>query len=475
MTRILMRAQIQHDKSFSPDVVLLDNLMGGNNGNWLYQYSLYRTLMVDESVKIDTLNLQKQNITNKFIAKVNENYDYFVLPLANAFKSSFARELRELTKLVKGLKIPCIVIGVGIQAKLGKDFNESYEDKEAAKEFIKAVLEKSAMIGVRGESTGDFLKSLGFIEETDYTVIGCPSLYLYGSKLPDVKPVDYSDSTTFLYHSKVEHENQQVLEIMNSIVKEHPNYIYAPQRLGDMIRSYFGTDYRSLEAVSNDRFYDNAKSVCFTSPYRWFDYLSKNAGLAFGTRFHGSVAAILSGVPAFVVATDQRVTELASYHNIAHIPLSQVESGSTIRSLTQSIDFNRIHLGHEQRFNHFVDFLQKNGLDNIYAQDRNTTHAYFDDMLSSISFSDDVLSFDAVDDATKYLRTQKAAAFYAAKQNETQKKLKDQKAKVKDTEKSLKEAQALLKEKEEETAQLLETIRQLEEKQSESFFKKLFR
>lgn len=440
MTKILMRAQMQHDMAFSPDTVLLENLMGGNNGNWLYQYSLFRTLMVDSSVKIDIFNANKQKADEAFIQSVNENYDYFIIPLANAFKKSFSKELRILTKMVKKLKIPCIVIGIGIQMKLGKDFCNAYEDKEAAKEFVKAVLEKSSMIGVRGEATGDFLKYLGFREEQDYTVIGCPSMYLYGSELPQVKPFVYSDEATFLFHSKVEHENEKVLTLMNNIVKEHPNYLYAPQRLGDMIKSYFGTDYRSTETNISNRFFDPSKTVCFTSPYRWTDYLSKNVELSFGTRFHGSVAAILSGVPAFIVATDQRVSELATYHNIAHITLNETNSFSTIKTLTENIDFNCIHKGHEYRFNHFVDFLQKNELNNIYSQDRNRKDAYFDSIIKSLHFSDDVLAFEAVSDGIRLLRTQKAAEFYSLKLSKSQKTLKEQKRKVKELQCLLDEA-----------------------------------
>lgn len=465
MTRILMRAQMQHDMPFSPDNVLLENLMGGNNGNWLYQYSLFRTLMVDSSVKIDTFNANKQNINKEFIRHVNENYDYFVIPLANAFKTSFARELRSLTKMIKDLNIPCIVIGIGIQAKLGKDFCTAYEDKDAAKDFVKAVLDKSSMIGVRGEATGNFLKYLGFKEEVDFTVIGCPSMYLYGSKLPEVKPFIYSDEATFLYHSKVEHETAKVLKLMNNIITEHPNYLYSPQRLGDMIKSYFGTDYRVSNKNSKERFFDNAKTVCFTSPYRWTDYLSKNVDLAFGTRFHGSVAAILSGVPAFIVATDQRVSELADYHNIAHITINETDENTTIKELTQNIDFNRIHICHEERFNHFVDFLEKNELKSIYSENRNSSEAYFDTVIRNTTFSDDVLSFEAVDDKTKIYRTQKAAEFYSVKYDEAQNRLKEQKAKIKELEKTLQSMEGR-KEKSE---------RNLDSTTSVSLFKRIFK
>ncbi len=440
MTKILMRAQMQHDMALSPDTVLLENLMGGNSGNWLYQYSLFRTLMVDSTVKIDIFNANKQTVDDSFIKSVNESYDCFVIPLANAFKKSFGKELRILTKMVSKLKIPCIVIGIGIQMKLGKDFCTAYEDKEAAKNFVKTVLDKSSIIGVRGEATADFLKHLGFKEEQDFTVIGCPSMYLYGSALPKVKPFSYSDDSLYLYHSKVEHENEKVISLMSNAVKEHPNYLYAPQRLTDMIKSYFGTDYRFLENITSDRFFDNSKTVCFTNPYQWIDYLSKNVAFAFGTRFHGSVAAILSGVPAFIVATDQRVAELASFHNIAYTTIKETDSLSTIRSLTENVDFNLIHQGHNNRFNHFVDFLEKNGLKNIYSDNRNQKDAYFDTVIRNLSFSDDVLSFEAVDSNTRTMRTKRAAEFYADKYSEAQKKLKEQKEKTKELQKALVES-----------------------------------
>ena len=482
MTRILMRAQMQHDSAFTPETVLLENLMGGNNGNWLYQYSLFRTLMVDDSVKIDIFNANKQTVDDAFIRKVNEKYDYFVIPLANAFKKSFTKELKTLTKMVKKLKIPCIVIGVGIQMKLGKDFFSSYDDKDIAKDFVKAVLEKSSMIGVRGEATGDFLKYLGFKEEQDYTVTGCPSLYLYGSELPRVKPFVYGDEATFLYHSKVEHENEKVLTLMNNIVREHPNYIYSPQRLGDMIKSYFGTDYRDTNEKTLNRFFDNSKTVCFTSPYMWTKYLSENVDLSFGTRFHGSVAAVLSGVPSFIVATDQRVSELASYHNIAHITIDDTDDTSTIRKLIENVDFNRIHQGHEYRFNHFVDFLQKNELNNIYSKDRSIKHAYFDDVLKSLDFSDDVLAFDAVSSDIQLKRTKNAAEFYSGKFFSVQKQLKEEKTQTKELKKTLKETKkevTTLKESEEQKQAEIDALQAnvdaLTEETNKGFFKKIFK
>ncbi|MGN1444595.1 MAG: polysaccharide pyruvyl transferase family protein [Acutalibacteraceae bacterium] len=423
--RILMRAQMEHDKVFTPEQVLLGNLMGGNSGNWLYQYSLYRALLTDETVQIDIINVA-QSISKKYADYVNETYDMFILPLANAFKNSFAWELRELTTFIKRLKIPCIVIGVGIQIKnLGAKFIDHYSDTEAAKEFVKAVLDKSSMIGVRGESTAEFFSDMGFQAEKDFTVIGCPSMYMYGSKLPQTKPFTYSDSGLYLYTSKVEHENKKIVTMFDSFVKEHPNYKYAPQRLRDMILYYYGREYVSKGADEN-RFFKPENVVVFTSVPQWINYLNSNIDLSIGTRLHGNIISVLSGVPSLIIATDQRVNELAEYHNIPHTTIGDVSDNATIQSLVENTDFNSVHQGHEERFNHFVDFLEKNGIKNAYSENRNVENVYFDSIIKNLDFSYSPLSFAAETNEEKINRSQQAAVYFANCWLDTKAELKKQ-------------------------------------------------
>lgn len=52
--------------------------------------------------------------------------------------------------------------------------SNSFPFDEDVKEFIKAVLDRSAKVGIRGEITASYLKRLGFREEIDFTVMGCP-------------------------------------------------------------------------------------------------------------------------------------------------------------------------------------------------------------------------------------------------------------------------------------------------------------
>ena len=146
MKKILLRAGMSPLIGYQPSEVIMKNMIGTNIGNMLFQTSVYRTLLC-EDVVIDTINTSRK-FTKWDIDQINANYECLVLPFANAFRASFMSELQEVTKLVNNLKIPCVVVGVGAQAGIGKDVNNAELD-EVVKEFMKAVLKKSNIVGLR--------------------------------------------------------------------------------------------------------------------------------------------------------------------------------------------------------------------------------------------------------------------------------------------------------------------------------------
>ena len=180
MSRIYYRGGMSPFETFSPGYILTHNVIGTNVGNFLYLNGVLRSLMIDDNTVIQANYYNTNYYKPEY---VNENFDCFVIPLADAFRENFVNELNELTSFVKKLKIPCYVIGVGLKESYEPDFFQPKPQDEAVKKFVTAVLEKSNCIGVRGELTGKYLETLGFAEGRDFMVIGCPSMYMKGKRL----------------------------------------------------------------------------------------------------------------------------------------------------------------------------------------------------------------------------------------------------------------------------------------------------
>lgn len=173
--KILMRAPQDIFGNFNAFDTIVDDKIWSNVGNLIFPYSIYKNL-VSEDVEIDTYS----NIKVSDAKFINEHYDVFLIPLANAFRASFVNNLKILTQLVENLKIPCVVVGVGVQCEINDTSNatKGFSFDETVIRFLKAVADKSVYIGVRGQATYDYLSYLGFRDQT--RIIGCPSMYMYG-------------------------------------------------------------------------------------------------------------------------------------------------------------------------------------------------------------------------------------------------------------------------------------------------------
>lgn len=117
--------------------VILENLIGENCGNMLFPYSIMRILMRKDT-EIKTISVNRF-FSRKQISQWNSEYDCFVIPLANAFRDSFLMQLKYITTLVTKLTIPCIVIGVGLQADIHGNRETSPDFDHTVSSFIKAV------------------------------------------------------------------------------------------------------------------------------------------------------------------------------------------------------------------------------------------------------------------------------------------------------------------------------------------------
>jgi hypothetical protein len=62
--------------------------------------------------------------------------------------------------------------------------------------------------------------------------------------------------------------------------------------------------------------------------FNYPDWVLFMRGMRFclGTRIHGTVAALLAGVPALLICHDSRTTELARSMNIPHLPATELDT-----------------------------------------------------------------------------------------------------------------------------------------------------
>ncbi len=378
MKKILIRAGISPFESMSVQEIISYNRIGLNVGNLVYLYSIYRALMVDDVELVPTRYI----IKNLDVDKINEEYSAFVIPLADAIRNSYVDSFKRLTAVVNKLKIPCHIIGVGIRAPynyIDKGITFDYDD--VAYDFFKAILNKSPMIGVRGEITADYLKKIGFLPEKDFTVIGCPSFYCYGDEIK-TKPLEISNDMKIAFNNNVI-SGEKVQKFLRRICSDYEDYYYFPQRIDELKTLYLGNNYKFKSKCEGypdtafDELYLKDKVKFYLNVYDWLDKLSQ-MDLSIGPRLHGNVAAILAGTPALWIAHDARMREIIDYHNLPHINHSDLNEDDTVSDILRKVDFEDISVGHKKRFEHYVDFLNKIGVDNIFKDYKNPELSAFD-------------------------------------------------------------------------------------------------
>lgn len=366
MKNIYIRAGMSPFENFPAEKILLNNSIGTNVGNFLYVYGILRNITQADTVI--TPNHYKSNYTDAEIDEINQTQDIFIIPLADAFRNDFVNSLNAMTNLVKKLTIPCVIIGVGLRAPFEPDFSTPYDFDEAVKSFVSAVLDKSSMVGVRGEITSAYLSHLGFREGTDHMAIGCPSMYTAGPTLTIREANITKDSRVCINSSVTTPDN--VHEFLDRVTKEFDDWHFVPQVLSELRLLYTGSPYITkcnplYPRYITDETYATGKSEFFLNVPTWFEYMSK-ADLSIGSRLHGNIAAILAGTPSILIPKDARVRELSEYHDITRVNAADITSETDIWKLIESVDFQQPCHRQKENFDRFLSFLDKNSIPHIY-------------------------------------------------------------------------------------------------------------
>jgi hypothetical protein len=340
------------------------NMIGDNVGNLVFSNASHRLLsrrdneVVSNNFKTDLAQAER----------INDEYDVFVVPLANAFRPSFQWRLDQLSDFIEKLTIPVVVLGVGAQAGTNVNLERLDPIEDSVKRFVGAVLDRSSSIGVRGEVTAEYLARLGF---SDVEVIGCPSLFMRG---PDLHVEKSAAGIT--RRSPLAINISPYVKAMGPITmaahKRYKDLTYVAQDIGTLRLLLWGETPQDVDPSSpvpvhtNHPLYREDKIRFFLDPWTWFDFLATR-DFSFGSRIHGNIAALLAGTPAVVLAHDSRTLELARYHEIPHRLIKDVPRNVDPADLYREADFTGFNTGHQKRWEVFASYMERHDLRHIYG------------------------------------------------------------------------------------------------------------
>jgi hypothetical protein len=292
--------------------------------------------------------------------------------------------LKSLTEVIRQLTIPVVVVGVGTQARLDSQFNHSDDLVQATREFMAAVLDRSAKVGLRGEVTRDYLAGLGFGDQ-HVEVIGCPSVYLRDEAGIVTKKVAAIGQDS-LINLTLSPYVAQFADFANRAASQYPNLIYVAQRAEDLELMLWGREFGAspnpkMPVHREHRLYREDRMRFFVDSRTWLDF-NQTRDFSFGTRIHGSVMSLVAGTPATLVAHDSRTLEIARYHEIPYLPVNQLSRSDTVADLYERSDWTAFNAGKQRRFEVLTAFLEANGLEHI-AQPGKANPAFDDSWRSA--------------------------------------------------------------------------------------------
>jgi len=361
--RILLRAPKDTFDARPAREVLERNLILGNAGNLLFLGAAQKLLSAP-GVLIEP---DRARVGPRDAGWINERFDHYVVPLANAFRPFYEASLLQHAGLLSKLRIPVTVLGVAAQGGVAGDFARLRPMERAIRAFLSAVLDRGPSIGVRGELTAEYVRGLGF---RDVEVIGCPSMFAGGPALPAPRVAELTaDSRVAISISPY---TAAMAPIVRANIARYPRLEYIAQDLESLELLLWGVPWKqgrpddAMPVHPSHPLIQAGRMRLFLDPWPWVDYLRSFAA-AFGTRIHGSIAAVLAGIPVVVLPHDSRTLELARYFEIPHRAVRDVGPDVDPAVLVQEADFGPLIGGHAARWQRFADYLARHGLDHVFA------------------------------------------------------------------------------------------------------------
>ena len=308
--------------------------VGLNTGNMIFTDALEKEIDLDIVSVEECRGKTPEHIITTDLIWINPQSDFkYLIDQMNTFKDS--------------IYVP---ISVGLQAK---DTNSDFKLSDTTLRVLQMIQER-AVIGCRGEYTASVLEKNG-IHNID--VIGCPSVYVNlskGYKFPTTLNNKNNVMCNFrTFYGQLSKREKHFLSYCAT-----RNYDFVEQTKYDLTLENTGCDQHYFEYVNK---WLTSKSRKFFDVDMWSNF-AKSHEFCMGSRFHGNIVAIWNNVPALFMPIDSRTQELIDFFDFPYIRMEDFDPEKPIEYYFEKADYSEFTKTYSDKFNNFVNFLNKNGL-----------------------------------------------------------------------------------------------------------------
>ena len=290
--------------------------------------------------------------------EVSDRYDYVVAPFANIFRIDSKDFLIDVNSWISKLRIPFFVIGCGIQCR----YDEQIYDLQKkigveVEKFTNNVYKTGGAIATRGYLTKEFLDLCG---PNDAVATGCPALYRGGPTLcinkKEIDRKQFGIAYTSMDYPRKWLEEQmmkypQSLLFDQGIVFGELFKCNSYKEFVDSFCRLYGVLY--LDYLLSGRVYTPADIWCWIKKIRQMDF-------AYGSRIHGAIVAMQSGIPVEVNCVDSRVKEIVDF-----IGLPSLEGYNPDVDLYEEysrLDYSGFNKQYKKGYEIFREFMISHGI-----------------------------------------------------------------------------------------------------------------
>ncbi|UQY80097.1 polysaccharide pyruvyl transferase [Candidatus Hepatincola sp. Av] len=362
---ILYPSVKQLNDTFSFQLKQLSALYSENTGNIIFTTAIHKYLLHPNN-KLDITYFNKDFLfspnLDQLSDNINNNYNYVILPAANWIRKNNDVFFLRITNIIKKIKVPVIIIGLGAQSDVNYsfDFLKDQNSTQCVREFISAVYNTNGSFALRGYFTAEVFEKLGF---TDYTVTGCPSLFYNGKDLTvDIPKLTEKDLKPIINGNQFLTSNHWTF-CHNILYKKYSNSIFIDQ---DKLLPFLIEPIKNPINKTALELYIKNRLKIYGDFYPWYDFIKKNHyNFSFGSRVHGNFVSILANIPSLIHIIDSRTRELSEYFEIPTIKDKDINSPEKfdLYKLYQNLDYTNFNKNFNKKFDIMKSFFNKINLD----------------------------------------------------------------------------------------------------------------